>query len=318
MFRILSLDGGGIKGAFTASVLNTLANDSGVSIKNSFDLIVGTSTGGILAIGIAMGLEPEELLKLYVDDGPEIFPVTGKIGKYRRSLRQLFSSKLSTAPLRKALEKSLSDKKLKDAFTRLVIPTYDAVEGRIYLFKTAHNEEIHNDAHLTAVDVAIATSAAPTYFRAAGIKDQLGSKYVDGGVWANNPGMIGIIEAVAFLKQDITDIRVLSIGTTNAPFNIAQHTNSGVAKWNVGLLSLMMEGQAEAAEAQASLLLGDRYHRIDVTAREGEFSLDDGDPDTIGKLVQLGRGEAQKRNNRTRVKEMFLNGIAIKPFECAK
>ena len=80
----------------------------------------------------------------------------------------------------------------------------------------------------------------------------------------------------------------------------------------------MMEGQAEAAEAQASLLLGDRYHRIDVTAREGEFSLDDGDPDTIGKLVQLGRGEAQKRNNRTRVKEMFLNGIAIKPFECAK
>lgn len=312
MFRVLSLDGGGIKGAFTASVLAELETLCGKKIRDSFDLIVGTSTGGLLALGLSLGFEAKTLLDFYINEGPKIFPFTGRVSRTRASLRQLFFSKLSAEPLAKALEEILGEKRLSDAMTPLVIPTYDAVEGRIYLFKTAHGLNGKQDMNMKAADVALATSAAPTYFEAAKSKERLGAQHVDGGVWANNPAMIGIVEAQAFLNQPLEEIHLLSVGTTSEPFNISQHTNSGVAKWNVGLLSLMMEGQSEAANAQARLLLGKRFHRINTLVKGGQYAMDDGRSGKIAELLQLGRGEAQKKINREGVETAFLNGAPLK------
>src|SRR5262245_45139780 len=140
MFRILSLDGGGIKGTFTASVLAHLEESTGKRVLDHFDLIVGTSTGGILAIGLGLGFTGRDLLEFYRREGPAIFPGTSLVARSAGFLKQLFvGPKFSGTVLRDALAKVLDNKRFGESRCRLVVPSYDAVYGRIYLFKTAHH-----------------------------------------------------------------------------------------------------------------------------------------------------------------------------------
>lgn len=314
MFRILSLDGGGIKGAFSASVLATLEEDTGQAVAEHFDLITGTSTGGILAIGLGLGIPAREILQFYVEKGPIIFPGTSLLQRTQGLLRQMFKPKHSHSVLRASLADVFGTRKFGESKCRLVIPTYDAIGGHIFLLKTAHHERFKYDIDAMAVDVALATSAAPTYFAASLFPIHKDASYVDGGVWANSPVMVGITEAVAFLNIPLDQIDLLTIGATKVPFNIAKHSDSGIAKWNAGLVDLMFEGQSEAALAQAALLLNRRLHRINVVAKEGEFSLDDARPEKIQWLVNLGRSEAVKKENLEVVKARFLNGTKAEPF----
>ncbi|MBX3684783.1 MAG: patatin-like phospholipase family protein [Rhodocyclaceae bacterium] len=318
MFRILSLDGGGIKGAFTASVLAALEEDTGCAAVDHFDLITGTSTGGIISIGLGLGLPARTICDFYEREGPTIFPGTSLVQRVEGRLRQLFGPKHSHEVLRAALGKVLGKRRFGESKCRLVIPTYDAIGGRVFLMKTAHHKRFRYDIEAPAVDVALATSAAPTYFAAAPFPDHANASYVDGGVWANCPVMVGITEAVAFLGAKLEEIDVLSIGTTSTPFNIAEHAGSGIAQWNAGLVELMFEAQVQSAVAQAGLLLGGRLHRINVTAREGEFSLDKADVETIRRLVTLGRGEAVKKANLEVVASRFLNKQAAPAFVPAR
>lgn len=315
MFRILSLDGGGIRGTFTASVLTELEEQTGQATKDNFDLIVGTSTGGILAIGLGLGFPASQLLDFYVKRGSRIFPHMSKIARTRASIRQIWKPKLEQEPLANELKEILGDRKFGRSSTRLVIPAYDAVEGRTYLFKTAHHKRFVNDINIPAADIALSTAAAPTYFDAAKTKSLRGSQYVDGGVWANNPSMVGLVEAIAFLNQEPTNIAMLSIGTTTSSHTISQHQKSGAMQWNVGLIDLLMRGQSEAASAQSSLILENRYHRIDHMTPEDEFAMDDGRPEKIEKLATLGRNQAQKKENLSVVEALFMNGIRPPEFQ---
>lgn len=314
MFRILSLDGGGIKGAFAASVLATLEEDTGRAAADHFDLITGTSTGGIIAIGLGLGIPAREILKFYAEKGGTIFPGTSLVQRAGGLFRQVLKPKHSHDVLRAALVEVFGEKKFGESKCRLVIPTYDAIAGRIFLMKTAHHDRFKYDIDAPAVDVALATSAAPTYFAAAPFPSHADASYVDGGVWANSPVMVGLTEAVGFLGVPLENIDMLSIGATTTPFNIAGHANSGIAQWNAGLVELMFEGQMEAALAQAKLLLNGRLHRINVTAKAGQFALDDARADKIQQLINLGRGEAVKKENFEPVKSRFLNGTPAAPF----
>jgi patatin-like phospholipase/acyl hydrolase len=314
MFRILSLDGGGIKGAFSASVLATLEEDTGQSVVDHFDLITGTSTGGIIAIGLGLGIPAGEILNFYEERGGAIFPGTSLVQRARGLFRQFFKPKHSHEVLRAALVEVFGERKFGESKCRLAIPTYDAIAGRIFVMKTAHHERFKHDIAAPAVDVALATSAAPSYFAAAPFPTHSDASYVDGGVWANSPVMVGVTEAVAFLGVPLEDIDVLSIGCTTTPFSIAERANSGLVQWNAGLVELMFEGQMEAALAQATLLLNGRLHRINVTTKAGEFSLDDARPEKIRRLINLGRGEAVKKENLDTVKARFLNGTPAAPF----
>ncbi|MDO9058724.1 MAG: CBASS cGAMP-activated phospholipase [Bradyrhizobium sp.] len=309
MFRILSLDGGGIKGAFTASVLTAIEKEIGQPVGDYFDLIAGTSTGGILALGLGFRIPAETIRDFYRDMGPDIFPATGRLG-IAGFLRQLFGPKHSHAKLRAGLENVLGNRKFGAAKNRMVIPTYDAIGGRIFILKTAHHARFKFDIDALAVDVALATSAAPTYFEAAPFPVHVGSSFVDGGVWANNPMLVAIIEATCFLGVPLHEIDLLSIGTTSAPFNIANNRDAGILKWNVGMINLMFEAQAETALKQAKLLLNDRVVRIDVMTKPGEFSLDDASPDKIDRLMSLGRGEAVKKANLDTMKQRFFSAKA--------
>ncbi|NOK15825.1 CBASS cGAMP-activated phospholipase [Corallococcus carmarthensis] len=312
-FRILSLDGGGIRGAFSASVLATLEKETGRACVDHFDLITGTSTGGIIALGLALGLPASTIRDFYRDKGLDIFPGTGLVQRTSLTLRQLFAPKRSHEALKAALRSVFNDMRLGEARCRLVIPTYDAVGGRIFLLKTAHHARFTGEYKASAVDCALATSAAPTYFAAAAFADHPGASYVDGGVWANCPIMVGVAEAVHFLEIPLDQIDVLSIGTLGEPFSVSpSRRRAGILGWNKALIDILMRGQAEAAQAHAQLLTGRNVHRIDQVVSPGRFSLDDAR--AIDDLIALGHGEGMKEAHLASVRQRFLNGVHAESF----
>jgi patatin-like phospholipase/acyl hydrolase len=314
-FRILALDGGGIKGAFTAAVLAAWEKDTGLRVQDHFDLITGTSTGGILAIGLGLGLSGQEMLDFYRQRGPVIFPVTGFRRRLGGTLRQLVRPKFSQDVLRRELAAAFGERKFGEAKVRLLIPAYDTLRGRLFLFKTGHHERLRYDLEIPAVDVALATAAAPTYFQAAKIAQHEGCGYVDGGVWANCPALAGVVEAVHFLGKRLDELDVCSIGTTYAPDCVKELAGAGLFGWGTRAVSLIMNAQGEAAQRQAMLLVGgkERFHRIDCETRPGEYSLDSADE--VEALAALGRAKAVEREILEPVRARFLNGLKAERFD---
>lgn len=190
MFQILSLDGGGIQGIFSAAVLAAIEEDLNVRVIDHFDLIAGTSTGGIIAIGLGLGLSPRQIVDFYLKEGASIF--ANPFG--RASVRRFFRSKFDNGPLIEALQRHFGDKRFGQSTKRLVIPSYNLGEDDVYIFRTAHHPRLRRDFKVPAWKVAQATSAAPTFFPIAQNVDEL--RLIDGGVWANNPTMVAYIEAV--------------------------------------------------------------------------------------------------------------------------
>ena len=143
--------------------------------------------------------------------------------------------------LRAMLSKVFGERRFGESSSRLVIPSYDCVSGKVHIFKTAHHADYKQDYLESAVDVAMATSAAPTYFPAHIRKN--GGAFIDGGIWANCPVMVGFIEATCILKADPSDVRILSIGTTEEPFYVTEKQRQG------GILSWSTEQMQVDAEA---------------------------------------------------------------------
>lgn len=311
MFRILSLDGGGLMGAFSASVLATLERTTGRRIVDHFDLITGTSTGGIIAIGLAMGASADQILQFYPERGATIFPLVKGVGGWLKTMRNLRRPKFSPEALREAVASVIGDQPLSAAKTRLAVPAYDASMGRIYVFKTPHHPDRQQDRDLLAVHAALATSAAPTYFPAHKLPENRGV-FIDGGLWANCPEMVGIVEALAFGGQRMEDLHLLSVSTTNYPFRIAEPIQLG---WSRKVVETFMFGQAQGAVAQAQCLLRDRFHRIDYLTEPRVYVMDDAK--VVGELISLGRGEGEKLAHRQVVRERFLNGVPATPLPFA-
>src|SRR5258708_6629006 len=179
--RLLAIDGGGIKGVFPASFLATLERATGKRVVDYFDLIAGTSTGGIIALGLGLGFSAEEILSFYKSDGPKIFDTFGLFASLRQSRR----SKYDPDALQQALSRIFQGKRLGESLTRLIIPAFDSNRGSVRVFKTAHQPRFEMDHAETAVDVPTANASAATYFPAHDMNR--GATPLDSGVWANNP-----------------------------------------------------------------------------------------------------------------------------------
>ncbi len=220
-FRILRLNGGGVKGAFSASVLQALEESTGPDCVDHFDVITGTSTGGIIALGLGLGLPAKTITDFYRDKGSDIFPVLGVVKGSLARARQLLLPKHRKTALRDALVTVFGDRRPVESRCRLVIPAYDASTGRIYVFKTVHYQDLVHDYEIPAVDVTLATSSAPTFFAATKPAGHQQAAYVDGGEWANWPAIVGLTEALGFLDQHPQEVAILSIGTTTEPFFIS-------------------------------------------------------------------------------------------------
>ena len=281
-FHILSLDGGGIKGLFSAALLAKIEEDHAVRIIDHFDLIVGTSTGGIIAIALGLGVTPSQLVEFYITHGPSIFGGAPK-GRVRGCIHHLRRRKYGNDALRKSLESVIGERKLGESSKRLVIPTYNLGRDDVRLFKTAHHPRLKRDWKIPAWQIAMATSAAPTFFSAwRGIEDQ---RLVDGGVWANNPTMLGIIEAKSLLGASLDQIRVLSLGTCDDLVHRPDDLDEGgFWAWRKEAAKVIMRGQSVGTDSLAALLLGrDRVRRLDPKVPNELFLLDK--TDTMDKLI---------------------------------
>jgi hypothetical protein len=288
-YRILSLDGGGIKGAFTASFLAALEEKLPHRISAYFDLICGTSVGGIIALGLGLGFTGQALLEFHQVFGREVFGGNPLV----RWLRQWGIAKYSEKPLRAALERILDDRRLGEAQTRLVIPSLNLETGKVYLYKTAHHPRLATDYRVPAVDVAMATASASTYFPTH--RDAFGLPLVDGGVWANNPVSVAVVEAITILGWSAAELRVLSVGCTSSPLTIglARHLPLGNLYWARKIADLFMAAQTSASLSTAQLLAGkDNIFRIDPQVAPGRFTLDG--IKELNSLVGLGRSEARE------------------------
>jgi len=280
-FKILALDGGGIRGIYTAELLR-LCEESfcgGAPLARYFDMIAGTSTGGIIALGLGLRMSTGEITKFYRDDGRKIFPrLPGRwLARQWRFLSWLNGPVLQHEELEKALKDRLREHLLGESMTRLVIPAFMMPKTEIAVFKTDHHKDFRND-HLTPMwKVARATSAAPTYLK--GLEhEKSGRIFIDGGVWANNPVMVALVDAVTAYDVSFDQVEILSIGTGNAPFSLRKpDVFGGAIAWRAAIKAAMFL-TTDNAMSQAKLLLGpDRCLRIEPDEANSAIELDDYD-----------------------------------------
>ena len=281
MKRILTIDGGGIRGTFPAAFLANLEQDLKHPIGRYFDLISGTSTGGIIAIGLALGMTAKEILELYENKGAAIFAQTrsglpGWLARRFHSGCWLFwGPKYDAGPLCDALTESFGQRRLGEASTRLLIPAWHPKTQDVYIFKTAHHPRFKTDYKELAVDAAMATAAAPTYFAQHLTANDVG--LIDGGLWANNPTGIAVVEAIATLGWPAQDLKVLSIGCLE-DIKVVRESYAA-ARLVLQIASFFMAGQSRGSLGIAHILTSDPHerraiYRISQPVPDGYYTLD--------------------------------------------
>lgn len=285
-FRILAIDGGGIRGVFPAAFLAALESTlcAGRPIGDFFDLITGTSTGGLIALGLGAGRSASELQQLYLERGPEIFPPYPDtwLGRTHRTLYNntvgLARYRCDRQALRKVLDEFLGETTFGASRYRLIIPSTDGRFGELALFKNRFHPDYRLDHRKLMLDIALATSSAPTFYPA---HDAHGLRYVDGGVWANNPIMLGIVEALVSFDVQPTQIQVLSIGCGDEPFRVTDRmagrklTGGGILSWKM-VIGAAIRCQSLSTLNQARLLLGpENVVRIEPSIVAKPIALDD-------------------------------------------
>lgn len=308
MRKVLSIDGGGIKGVFPASFLASLEDALGVPIAEYFDLIVGTSTGGIIALGLGLGLSAKEVLSFYEEHGPTIF----RGNRILRFLRSLGISKYDATLLREALETIFNGRTLGESKKRLVIPSLNLDTGEVHVWKTSHHQRLERDYKSRAVDVALSTAAAPTYFPTH--RSAAGTPLLDGGMWANNPIAVAVVECLGILGWPREDLRVLSLGCTTTPLSVDWGRSFALGKiyWGLKIADVFMTAQSSSAIGMAQHLVADRENIVRISPTVGKrFSLDG-----IAEMLSLkGLGDTEARKALPALRTLFFNTLAVNDFE---
>lgn len=248
ILKILSIDGGGIKGLYSAKILDIFEKHYKVKVSDCFDLICGTSTGGLIALALSIEKNAEEIVNIYKDKANIIFPKNPLI-----NLKQLFcKGKYSNDGLNEVLNEIFDNNRLEDAKTSLCIPTVDLNNCKPWVFKTNHNRCYTRDPQSLMREVALATTAAPTYFPIAKLSN-FSNDFVDGGLWANNPSLVGITEALkCFVGKNggYDSFNILSIASIeeNVAKPVSKGKNSSYFSWGIGagLISTILQIQSKS------------------------------------------------------------------------
>jgi patatin-like phospholipase/acyl hydrolase len=265
-YHILSLDGGGIRGIISAILLDRLNTHLETSdFLEGVDLIAGTSTGGIIALAIARGASPAELVELYRNLGPSVF--RDSLWDNIKDLGSVLGAQYDTEPLERELKAFLGETTTLAQLTKSVlVTTFDLdnlrpeAELRTWKPKLFHNIGQDNDGEALAYKVGLYTSAAPTYFPTV-------DGYIDGGVYANNPSMCALAqsqdERVYKNCPNLSDVVMLSLGTgTSLTYQEGMNLDWGMGQWVRPLISILMDGVSGIADFQCRKLLQENYHRL--------------------------------------------------------
>ncbi len=242
-------------------------------IGDYFDLIAGTSTGGIIALGLGAGLTAHALLDLYVNEGHRVFPPEQRLRGWRL-FRRLSRNLYDRTALDELLWQTLGARTLRDSRYRLLIPATEAKHGDPAVYKTPHHPGYFLDGDKPMAEVAAATSAAPTY-----LKPVVQDEYIllDGGIWANNPTMMALVETLTCFTVAREQIEILSIGCGQDGFQISskQAAGAGQFQWRE-IIYVAMHYQSLTAVNQAGLLIGrDKVTRLDRPEGSEPIDLDD-------------------------------------------
>ena len=320
--RILSIDGGGIRGIIPGQVLinvetklKKLSGNADAKIADYFDLIAGTSTGGILtSIFLCPDKEKDskrprfsakEAVELYLDRGDEIFDLS--IWQKIKSGGGLIDEKYSAKDLEGALEDYLGDLKLSELLKPCLITAYD-IQRRQTKFFTSHDAKVSTKENFYVKHVARATSAAPTYFETARIKSFTNVAYplVDGGVFANNPTLCAYAEARHKLKGKprAADMAILSIGTgfVKKAYDYNDAKDWGLVEWLKPILDIMMAGVSETIDYQLKQIFDavgkpNQYLRINGKLKNANSEMDDVSEDNLNALVADAKRIANENKN---------------------
>jgi patatin-like phospholipase/acyl hydrolase len=278
---VLAIDGGGIRGLIPAVVLAELERRAGRQSYELFDLIAGTSTGGILACGLCAPdpLPAEQLVAIYEEEGPEIFDRS--VWQRVRSAEGLLDEKYDDAALDRALERFLGGKRLAESSPDLIVPAYDMSAPGPYFFKSRNARERPDEDFPLSV-VARATAAAPTYFEPLPVGARA---LVDGGVFAANPAMSAFAEVLRFHPG--AEVVLLSLGTgqRTRKRRFADIDDWGLVEWARPILDVVFDGVSDAVDYQLRHALGDdRYWRLQVELTRASDDLDDASPENLREL----------------------------------
>ncbi len=296
--RILSIDGGGIRGLIPAVVLADVERRTGRPTAELFDLVAGTSTGGILACALARPggdgaprFSAEALIDLYVSEGPRIFS--------RSLLRRITSAdgvldeRYGSQGLATALDAYLGDATLSAALVPIVVTAYD-IESRNAFFFRSERARADPTYDFTLADVAHATSAAPTYFEPASVTDLAGDRtyaLIDGGVFASNPSAVAYTDLLSAGRgPELTVIASLGTGSATKAIRGDEARGWGQLGWARPVIDVLLSAQAETADFELRHLLGARYVRLQRRLEQAADALDDA---SAGNLRDL-RAEGER------------------------
>jgi uncharacterized protein len=326
-FKILSIDGGGIRGIIPCAILAFIENNIGGNLCDTFNLIAGTSTGGIIALGLATNKPNEdypyyakEMLDLYKNNGKQIFPkreqdFTSRLGSLFEISEKISAKPYNRANLEKILKDYFGDERLSNTQTDTLITTYDITKGKPFYFSSrlakSHDNE-NNKEDFEIWEVAASTSAAPTFFTPSIIKDREGEDFVfvDGGVFANNPSILAFSEAKELWKaknkktfspvvtpdNDESPFYLLSLGTGVNRYKISSEdaNNWRTLQWIEPLLSnVFMQSVAESTHYTMQHLLPPyengmpRYQRFNVPIPKENSDMDNVSDNNIDQLSVL-------------------------------
>lgn len=364
-YRVLTLDGGGMRGLYSANFLNTLAmrfdkkfSDGVVpDIGKAFNMICGTSTGAILACGLAAGIPIKDIIDLYNSTGTEIFPNPLPKHTIKQPLwyiKHTYKSSAKGQRLKNKLYEVFGDKTIGETYSErgiaLCIPCVDATNNKAVVFKSEHNKGKHRDNKCKLVDVCMASSAAPLYFPMYEMANPENAtevkRYIDGGLWANNPILLGLVEALGLVNEAGTSIltlgkpiQVLSVGTNDQPSGdappIEGQNDWGIWHWikDTRILNSMFSSQATGYTFMANFLSTTlkRIH-LDVEVvrfqespkaltQYNKIGLDKADKEAINTLLNLSTTEAENYHSKvindsgktehSIIQEIFTNLIVI-------
>jgi len=292
-FRILALSGGGYLGLYTAVVLAQLEQKLGEPLGRRFDLMAGTSVGGLLAMALAFEVPMVAIVELFLNRGEEIFSARRKpSGAVTRLIdlgRSVMGPKYSGAALRAELQRLFGDRTLGQAIHAVVIPAVDVTRSETKVFKTPHVEASCGDETCRVVDVTMATCAAPAYFPSVPIAGRL---YADGGLFAVAPDQVAMHEAEHFMRVKPAQVRMVSIGTATAGYQPTEELDpqAGAVGWLTDgrLILTLISVQQQHVQAIMEDRLGDRYLRLDARwPPAADLGIDVATPAATATLKQL-------------------------------
>lgn len=286
--KMLCIDGGGIRGVFAISILKEIEKEVGKPINLLFDCISGTSTGSIIAASAALEVEMEKVLKNYKKYGEKIFIQQAKVG--------LFRSVYSSNYLRKYLQQEFGEITLKDIQHPLLIPAVDLSHGKPFVYRSDYGSSNQQDHNVPLWDAVLSSCSAPLYFAPNNIDNEYLS--IDGGLWANNPSLVCMTEAIHHFQIPMSEIQILSIGTgqQKIDFSIEKKLDWGINKWlpfklpsmkvTPKLLDLALHLSSESVSYHCKLLLKDHYLRLNEELGE-EIPFDE--LQSVEYLIDLGK-----------------------------